>query len=108
VRKRTRLSLQGIQVEPSVKPVHVCSASRADTSSHHKITVKDLAQYGCLRISAQKGWREGGGLACVSAGLCHPLAAESKPGEVWTGRVGSSLTWNHICQVETIEVLFDT
>lgn len=60
----------------------------------------------CLRIPAQKGRREGRGLACISAGLYHPLAAESKPGEVWAGRVGSSLTWNHICQVETTGVLF--
>lgn len=60
----------------------------------------------CLRIPAQKGRQEGGGLACISAGLYHPLAAESKPGENWTGRVGSSLTWNHICKWRPLEFYF--
>lgn len=83
------------------------SASPADASSHHKTTVKDLARCG-MSEDPRSEREEGGSLACISVGLYHLLAAESKPGEVWTGRVGSSLTWNHICQVETTGVLFYT
>lgn len=105
--KRTRLSLQGIQVEPSVKRVHVSARHLQQILAHiTKPLYRIWHSMACLRISAQKGWSEGGGLACISAGLYHPLAAESQPGEVWTGRVGSSLTWSGICQVETIGVLF--
>lgn len=88
--KRTRLTSGNSGQALCESSSCLSSASPAHTSSHHKTTEKDLAQYGTSEDLCSERV-ERGGLACAITGLYCPLVAESKPGEVWTGRAQSSV-----------------